>query len=248
MDLFYLPAEISNLTAILMIAVSLLTSFISAAASIGGGLVMLAFLSALLPPLSLIPIHGVVQLGSNFFRALLSLKDISRGSILPFTIGCLFGSYTGGSIAINLPTAYLKVGIAIFIFFSVFGKIPLVKKKYLLFIGFAVSLLSMLFGASGFLMSSVVKGMKLSPVSHVATHGAMMTFQHLIKSITFGIFGFSFFSYTPLLVAMIISGFVGTFIGKKFLVKKGQDYFVKVLNTILVLAALRLIWSALTTL
>ena len=34
MDLFYLPSEISNLTAILMIAVSMLCSFISAAAGI----------------------------------------------------------------------------------------------------------------------------------------------------------------------------------------------------------------------
>ena len=60
-DLFYLPAEISNLTAILMIAVSMLCSFISAAAGIGGGLMMLAFLSALLPPMYLIPIHGIIQ-------------------------------------------------------------------------------------------------------------------------------------------------------------------------------------------
>jgi len=41
MEFFYLPEEISNLTAVLMITVSLLCSFISAAAGIGGGLMML---------------------------------------------------------------------------------------------------------------------------------------------------------------------------------------------------------------
>ena len=78
MDFFYLPAEISNYTSILMVAVSLLCSFISAAAGIGGGLMMLAFLSALLPPVYLVPIHGIIQFGSNFFRASLSFKEINK--------------------------------------------------------------------------------------------------------------------------------------------------------------------------
>ena len=119
MDLFYLPSEISNLTAILMITVSLLCSFISAAAGIGGGLMMLAFLSALLPPIYLVPIHGIIQFGSNFFRAFLSFKEINRQAVIPFVLGCLIGSTTGGFIFTNLPTNYLKFGIAFFILWSV---------------------------------------------------------------------------------------------------------------------------------
>jgi uncharacterized membrane protein YfcA len=244
MDFFYLPSEISNMTAMLMIVVSLVTSFISAAAGIGGGLMMLAFLSALLPPMYLVPIHGIIQFGSNFFRATLSYKEISKGAIIPFVLGCLIGSTTGGFIFTNLPTNFLKFGIAFFILWSVFGSVPTIKSKLLFPIGFLVSLISMLFGASGFIMVAVVKSMKLPPVNHVATHGAMMTFQHLIKCIVFGIFGFSFASYAPLVVAMIVSGFFGTLIGKQFLIKKGQYYFKTVLNIFLIFAAIRLVWSA----
>jgi len=244
MDFFYLPSEISNMTALLMIAVSLVTSFISAAAGIGGGLMMLAFLSALLPPMYLVPIHGIIQFGSNFFRATLSYKEINKSSIIPFVLGCLFGSTMGGFIFTNLPTNFLKFGIAFFILWSVFGSVPTIKSKLLFPIGFLVSLISMLFGASGFIMVAVVKSMKLPPVNHVATHGAMMTFQHLIKCIVFGIFGFSFASYAPLVVAMIVSGFFGTLIGKQFLIKKGQYYFKTVLNIFLIFAAIRLVWSA----
>ena len=129
MDFFYLPSEISNMTALLMIAVSLVTSFISAAAGIGGGLMMLAFLSALLPPMYLVPIHGIIQFGSNFFRATLSYKEISKGAIIPFVLGCLIGSTTGGFIFINLPTNFLKFGIAFFILWSVFGSVPTIKSK-----------------------------------------------------------------------------------------------------------------------
>ena len=244
MDFFYLPTEISNYTSILMVAVSLLCSFISAAAGIGGGLMMLAFLSAILPPVYLIPIHGIIQFGSSFFRASLSFKEINKGAVIPFVVGCLIGSTMGGFVFTNLPTNYLKFGIAFFILWSVFGKVPTIKSKLLLPVGFLVSLISMLFGASGFIMVAVVKSMKLPPVNHVATHGAMMTFQHLIKCVVFGIFGFSFASYAPLVIAMIISGFFGTYIGKKFLINKGQYYFKTVLNLFLICAAIRLIWSA----
>ena len=244
MDFFYLPDEINSLTAILMIAVSLCTSFISAAAGIGGGLTMLAFLSAILPPMYLVPIHGIIQFGSNFGRATLSLREIKTNVIIPFVIGCTLGSTVGGYIFSYLPTNYLKFGIAFFILWSVFGKVPVIKSALLFPLGFLISVLSMLFGASGFIMVALVKSMNLAPVSHVATHGAMMTFQHLIKCIVFGIFGFSFASYAPLVVVMIISGFFGTYIGKKFLISKGEYYFKTVLNIFLILAAIRLIWSA----
>ena len=119
-----------------------------------------------------------------------------------------------------------------------------IKSKFLLPIGFLISLISMLFGASGFIMVAVVKSMNLPPVNHIATHGAMMTFQHLIKCIVFGIFGFSFASYAPLVLVMIFSGFFGTYIGKKILISKGQYYFKTVLNICLTLSAIRMLWSA----
>ena len=244
MNFFYLPAEISDLTAVLMVTVSFLCSFISATAGIGGGLAMLAFLSAILPPMYLIPIHGIIQFGSNFFRASISFKEINKQAVIPFVAGCLIGSTIGGFIFTNLPTNYLKFGIAFFILWSVFGKVPAIKSKFLLPIGFLISLISMLFGASGFIMVAVVKSMNLPPVNHIATHGAMMTFQHLIKCIVFGIFGFSFASYAPLVLVMIFSGFFGTYIGKKILISKGKYYFKSVLNICLTLSAIRMLWSA----
>jgi uncharacterized membrane protein YfcA len=43
---------------------------------------------------------------------------------------------------------------------------------------------------------------------------------------------------------MIISGFIGTIIGKKILIKFGKKYFKLVLNTILTLIALNLVWNS----
>ena len=90
----------------------------------------------------------------------------------------------------------------------------------------------------------MVKTMKLEPVKHTATHSALMTIQHFIKVLIFGFVGFAYSDYFLLITAMIVSGFIGTVIGKKILVKFGKKYFKLVLNIIITLIALNLIWSA----
>ena len=102
----------------------------------------------------------------------------------------------------------------------------------------------MFFGASGPLVAGIVKTMKLEPVKHLATHSALMTIQHLIKVIIFGFVGFVYAEYFFLITAMIISGFVGTMIGKNVLVTFGKKYFKLVLNIVLSLIALNLTWNA----
>ena len=83
----------------------------------------------------------------------------------------------------------------------------------------------MFFGASGTLVAGIVKTMKLEPTNHLATHSALMTIQHLIKVIIFGFVGFAYAEYFLLITLMVVSGFIGTVIGKKVLVKLGKRYF-----------------------
>ena len=104
----------------------------------------------------------------------------------------------------------------------------------------------MFFGASGTVVVGMVKTMKLEPIKHLATHSALMTIQHFIKVIVFGFVGFAYAEYSLLIIAMITSGFIGTLIGKKVLVKLGHKYFKIVLNVVLTLISLNLIWNAIT--
>jgi uncharacterized membrane protein YfcA len=101
----------------------------------------------------------------------------------------------------------------------------------------------MFFGATGSFVSAMVKGMNLDPLRHVATHSALMTLQHALKVVAFGLLGFAFGPYLPIVAAMIASGFVGTLIGGRLLARLGGVYFKPVLNAILLLLALRLVWS-----
>ena len=52
-------------------------------------------------PTVLIPIHAVVQIGSNGFRAFLMRRDILYSVIPAFVIGTLIGSYIGGKTLIR---------------------------------------------------------------------------------------------------------------------------------------------------
>ncbi len=238
-----LPPAMPLLDAALLVVASLMTSFISAAFGIGGGFTLIALLALLLPPAVLIPIHGIVQLGSNAGRVGIMLKQVVWRPVLPFVIGTVIGASLGAMVVFQLPPWAVQLALGIFIIWAVFTKLPPIQQRYILLGGVASSFLTMFFGATGNFIAAMVKSMNLDPMPHVATHSLMMTFQHFVKVLIFGLIGFHFGPYMILIIGMMISGFIGTIIGSRFLTKAGGRYFKPVLNTILFLAAARLIWA-----
>ena len=231
------------LDAVLLVTASLVTSFISAAFGIGGGFTLIALLALLLPPAALIPIHGIVQFGSNAGRVGIMLKDVVWRPVLPFVIGTVIGAGLGAMVVVQLPPWAVQLALGFFIIWAVFAKLPPIQQRYILLGGVVSSFLTMFFGATGNFIAAMVKSMNLEPVPHVAIHSLMMTFQHFVKVLIFGLIGFQFGPYMILIIGMLISGFIGTVIGSRFLTKAGGRYFKPVLNTILFLAATRLIWA-----
>jgi uncharacterized protein len=238
-----LPPAMPLVDAGLLVAASLVTSFISAAFGIGGGFTLIALLALLLPPAALIPVHGIVQVGSNAGRVSIMLKDVVWRPVLPFVIGTVIGASLGAMVVVQLPPWAVQLALGIFIIWAVFAKLPPIQQRYILLGGVVSSFLTMFFGATGNFIAAMVKTMNLDPVPHVATHSLMMTFQHFVKVLIFGLIGFQFGPYMILIIGMLISGFIGTIIGSRFLTKAGGGYFKPVLNTILFLAATRLIWA-----
>ena len=238
-----LPPAMPLLDAGLLVTASLVTSFISAAFGIGGGFTLIALLALLLPPAALIPIHGIVQLGSNAGRVGIMLKEVVWRPVMPFVIGTVTGAGLGAMVVVQLPPWAVQLALGVFIIWAVFAKLPPIQQRYILLGGVVSSFLTMFFGATGNFIAAMVKSMNLDPVPHVATHSLMMTFQHFVKVLIFGLIGFQFGPYMFLIIGMLISGFIGTVIGSQFLTKAGGHYFKPVLNTILFLAAARLIWA-----
>ena len=62
----------------------------------------------------------------------------------------------------------------------------------------------MFIGGSGPLVAPFVNAATPTRQNFVATHATLMTFQHLFKVIIFGVLGFAFGPYLPLLVGLLL--------------------------------------------
>lgn len=225
------------------------TSALTAGMGIGGGVLLLGIMAFLVPPAALIPVHGVVQIGSNVGRTWLMRRHIDAAIVLPFAVGALAGAFAGGSLARTLPPRTLDLALAGFILYAVWGKWPTLRGRAhaagLWAGGIVISFLSMFVGATGPLVATLMKTRELDRQRHMATFSACMSLQHGVKIAAFGFFGFAFARWMPLLLAMITSGFIGTWLGERWLAGRSEDGFRRGLDWLLTAMALQLVWQAL---
>lgn len=238
-----LPPDLTPAIAATLLAASGFASFITIAFGIGGGVLLLAVMASLVPPALLIPVHGVVQFGSNVSRAFLMFRHISWRDTGLFTIGTVVGVAAGGAMAFNLPPAAVQVGVGLFVIWSVFMKPPRWLHKFPVLTGAFSSVLTMFFGATGPFVATYTKSLMLDRHRHVATHGALMSIQHFLKTVMFGILGFAFGPWLVFCLAMIAAGALGTVLGRLVLDLISDHRFRIALDTVLVLLALRLTWQ-----
>ncbi len=241
---FFIPADLGAGISSFLIGFAAFTSFITAAAGIGGGVLLLAVMASLVPPAILIPLHGVVQIGSNAGRAVLMWRHTNWAVVVPFIGGSVVGATLGGLTVVQLPPAVLNIGLGLFILWSAWTKgVALPSRFASVATGVFSSFLTMFFGATGPFVAAMIKRLKLGRMEHVASHAVAMVGQHAIKVVAFGLLGFSFGPYVGLLTAMVASGFIGTVIGKRLLMKVDDELFHRITAIVLSVLALRLLYQ-----
>ncbi len=237
-----------NLFLILAIFASFSTSLISAIFGIGGGIILLVFFASFLPPLAIIPVHAVVQLASNGGRVFLLRKEIHWPIISTFILGCAFGAILGGMIVLQIPHELIKLLMGIFILWSIYGYLPKFNNKQIFFGSIISCSLSVIVGATGAFIAAIVNTFKLPKLNHIATVAFVMMTKHILKIGVFIVLGFSFSPYINLMILMVLSGFLGTIIGKKIMYQINESFFRKLLNLVLSILALRIILVAMNDL
>lgn len=226
-----------------LLAVSFASSFITAAFGIGGGAVMLAVLATLLPAAAIVPVHGVVQLGSNAGRAAILARHMRLDLLGPFAAGAVAGIILGGSVVVQLDAGWIQAGVGAFILWSVRFRPPAFLRRSGLLTGAISSFLTMFFGGTGPFVATFVKAQNLERHDFVATHAMLMTLQHTLKTVTFGFLGFAFAGWAGPVALLIASGLVGTLAGRHVLARIDERRFRFALNAILTVLALRLIYA-----
>ena len=178
-----LPPDLPAYSAAIMIVSSFFTSMIMAATGFGGGVLLLSIMASMMPIAALIPVHGVVQLGSNVGRTFLLRKSVQWSYLVPFLLGSIVGALAGGKMVVTLNDAVLRIGLAIFIIYAVWGPKPKFNAagaRWLIAAGGAFStFLTMFFGATGPFVLAIQSQIPLLPVSVSGTFPMMP--KHTLK-------------------------------------------------------------------
>nr|WP_306264007.1 sulfite exporter TauE/SafE family protein [Pararhizobium sp. IMCC3301] len=239
-----LPGTIEPWFAAIIVATSFLTSSISAALGLGGGVLLIAIMGFGLPLTALIPVHGVVQLGSNAGRALLQWRHATRWILLWFGAGSMIGTLVAGRLTLDLPETVWRLGLGVFILMISwlpkpnFGR---TARPIVLLNGILGAIFTMFFGATGPLVMAINAPHAGSRHGIVATHAVAMTLQHSLKIMMFGFLGFAFAPWLPLIVMMVLSGHLGTILGTRLLNRLPEERFRAALKGLLTVLALGLI-------
>ncbi len=246
-----LPPDLPVGPALFLVAASFFTSALTAAFALGGGITLLALLSLFLPVEILIPLHGLVQLGSNVGRVAVQFRAVAWRRLWPFVAGAIVGALIGAQFVVTLPEAVLRVALGLFMLMVVFVKIPklgALPPSGFAIAGLATTFLSMFFGATGPINVAIFSRTFGDRVTLVGTLAAATSTQHLLKAIAFFALGVALGPYVPLIVAMLITGFFGTLAGTAFLKRLPERWFRLALTAILTIVALDLLWQGLPAL
>ena len=245
-----IPPELSMLSTTGLVALSFFTSALTAAVGIGGGLLLLTVMVSFLPPIIVLPVHGVIQLGSNGGRMAVMRQHVDWRIWGFFAIGSILGVILAGQVFINLSLEVLRAVLGLFVLYAVWT--PKLRpsniglKGYTL-VGIGTTFITMFVGATGPLVSSFLSPEKLGRERMVATLASCMTIQHGFKGIAFGVLGFYFQPWIPVIVIMIATGFLGTLLGRRILKKLPERLFSRLFRIVLTVLAGRLLYLAITT-
>ncbi|MCH1413574.1 MAG: sulfite exporter TauE/SafE family protein [Glaciecola sp.] len=233
----------TELTVVLILLAGF-SSFITAAFGAGGGLLLLVVMALVLPMSVVIPVHGLVQLGSNANRMLLTIKHIDWRILAYFSIGGIGGAFCASFFVLQISLELMKGVLAIFVLYLLWGKLPNLSETSVyrnVFVGAVTSFLSMFVGASGPMVGSYLYLLGIDKLRFTATFASSMSIQHCFKAFVYSAVGFSFFQWMPLIFAMVLSGAFGTYLGISLLVKQSDKRFRSIFRIILSFLCLQLL-------
>lgn len=227
-----------------LILAAFVSSIISGTIGMGGGILLLAVMAQYYTLEALIPLHGAVQLGSNFSRVLMHFKSFNRKIMYRYLGGAIIGVILAYFIKIDIPNGPYKIGLGVFILGITFlPKLKINSKNIYKWpiVGLIATFMSLITGATGPLVAPFYLNESLNRIQLIATKAACQIWTHILKIGLFILGGFAFSKYLSFLAVMILTVFLGNYIGKHFLKKMSEKWFLNVFKILILVLALRMI-------
>lgn len=226
-------------------ALSFVTSLLTSIFSVGGGIIMLVALAQSFSPVTLIPLHGAIQLSNNLSRTFVYRKFFKwyliQNILIATTIGSVGGILLFGAIP-EEALIWLIVGTILFFTWAPLDNFVLSIMKNDWFCGLISGFAGIFIGANGPLVTAYMRTKNLNPQSLVANHGAVMIYQHAIKILLFiYFFGFSIGEYLFFILILAIAGLAGAVLAKAIISLIPYESFNIALKILLTFLALILV-------
>ena len=228
----------------------ILTSFIATAVSstfaIGGGFIMIAVLSSVLPISAIVPIHSILMIGLSISRAWYFRRHILWVIVVPFIVGSAIGVSAGASIYVDLPDAFIAAAIGALmlaaVWFPAINWRPAIPQPFF-WIGIIHSFLSTLFTFGGLFQPLMVRT-RMEKMQITATLAAGLLGMNLFKITGYTTFGFDYSPYIQLACLSILASLPGARVGRHFVQRVPDHMFRLIFKLIITLFAIRLIYHA----
>ncbi len=217
-----------------MIFATFVTSFISSATGMAGGVLMFTALHVFLPLRPLVAMHGAIQTINNFFRSCLLFKFIKIKASVSFFIGAVIGTCLTTLFLVHIVAEWFSLTLLLlFILYTLFkpSKIPhftLHDYQYI-GVGIGAGTIGMLAGAIDPYLAAFFMRDDYTKEEIVATKSVMQFVCHALKIPAFIYLGFSFQEYLPLILVLGFISLIGTKLGVIALKKISTVVFFKVM-------------------
>lgn len=222
------------------------TATISGAMGFLGGTILLSVMAQVVSVQVLVPLHGAVQFWSNGSRVLFLLKHVNWKIFFQYSIGLVIGSFLAFKYLVSIDEGIYNLVLGIFIITVTLMPKP---KKGIRFkgkwftVGFVSSFMGLFMGAVGTFVGAMFLSEPFEKRVLVATQAMCQTLLHFSKIIVFTFIGFKLLDWWPLLALMIMTTTLGSMVGVRILEKVPQELFIKILKTLVVLLALKLVYN-----
>ena len=215
-----------------ILAVSVLaTSFISGILGMAGGMILMGILLALQPLPVAMMLHGITQLASNAWRALLWRDKVDWRIFRGYLVGALaaLAVFAMVRLVVSKPVALVVMGLTPFVTLALPERLHLnvERRGHPLACGLVCMALALMAGVSGPLLDLFFVRSKMGRHAVVATKAMSQSLSHILKIVYFGAFAVVEGSHVDpwLAGAMVALALTGTSLSRHILERMNDRSF-----------------------
>jgi len=217
---------------LVLLAVSaLVTSFISGILGMAGGMILMGILLAVVPLPVAMMLHGITQLASNAWRALMWRKEVDWRVFRGYMYGAIAMTvvFAVVKLVVSKPVALIAMGLTPFVTLALPEKLHLnvERKGHATACGIICTTLSLTSGVSGPILDVFFVRSKMGRHGVIATKAMTQSLSHILKIVYFGAFvAVEGGNVHPGLAAMmVVLAFVGTSLSKHVVARMNDQSF-----------------------